>query len=132
MLELSPSEQKTALELIENGGEFQRVAVLDSVACREDAEVAPVQKENDQHLRRLIADAIRCQETLERLVELKQETAGSATDAVPTLSKQDWRQRAAKVRRYAVESTDPDTRQALLELAESYDELAQRDADLDR
>jgi hypothetical protein len=32
----------SALELIENGAKFQRVAVLDSAACREDAEVAPV------------------------------------------------------------------------------------------
>jgi hypothetical protein len=126
------SEPKSALELIENGDEFQRPAALDSVACREDAEVAPVQKENDRHLRRLIADAIRWQETLERLVELRQGATGSTVDTASTVAKQDWRQPAANVRRYAVESTDPDTKQALIELAQSYDKLAQRDADLDR
>jgi hypothetical protein len=49
-----------------------------------------------------------------------------------TATKQDWQQLAENARRHATEHGDPDTKQALLELAESYDKLAQRDADLDR
>jgi hypothetical protein len=37
-----------------------------------------------------------------------------------------WQKRAERVRCYAAEMTDPDSRQAMLELAESYRLLAQR------
>ena len=77
---------------------------------------------------RMVADANRWQELLERLVELRQETCSSDSEGVPAVTKQDWRKRAESVRRQA-EHTDPGTRQALLELAESYDKLAERDAD---
>jgi hypothetical protein len=46
-----------------------------------------------------------------------------------TATKQDWQQLAENARRHATEHADPDTKQALLELAESYDKLAERDAD---
>jgi hypothetical protein len=88
--------------------------------------------DNDRHLRRLVADAIHWQEMLERLVELRQEAAGSDDDAVLIAAKQDWQQLAENARQHAVEHIDLDTKQGLLELAESYDKLAQRDADLDR
>ena len=37
-----------------------------------------------------------------------------------------WRNRAERVRRYAAEMTDPESKQAMLELAHSYELLAQR------
>jgi hypothetical protein len=37
-----------------------------------------------------------------------------------------WRKRAERVRRYAAEMADPDSKQATLELADSYERLAQR------
>jgi hypothetical protein len=67
-------------------------------ARHEDAEVAPLQNDNDPHLQRLFADAIHWQEMLERLVELKQVTACSGNDAVPAAAKPDWQQRATKAR----------------------------------
>jgi hypothetical protein len=88
--------------------------------------------DGDPHLRRLVADTIHWQEMLERLVELRHEAAGSDHDAVPAAAKQDWPQLAENARQHAIEHTDLDTKQALLELAESYDKLAQRDADPDR
>jgi hypothetical protein len=38
-----------------------------------------------------------------------------------------WRKRAERVRRCAAEMIDPDSKQAMLELADSYERLAQRD-----
>jgi hypothetical protein len=37
-----------------------------------------------------------------------------------------WRKRAERVRSYAAEMTDPESKQAMLELADSYELLAQR------
>jgi hypothetical protein len=37
-----------------------------------------------------------------------------------------WQKRAERVRRYAAEMADPDSRQAMLELAASYELLARR------
>ncbi len=37
-----------------------------------------------------------------------------------------WRKRVERLRHYAAETADPDSRQALLELVESYERLAQR------
>ena len=37
-----------------------------------------------------------------------------------------WRQRAERVRHYAAEMIDQDSKQAMLELADSYERLAQR------
>jgi hypothetical protein len=37
-----------------------------------------------------------------------------------------WRKRAQRARRYAAETTDPESKQAMLELADSYERLAQR------
>ena len=37
-----------------------------------------------------------------------------------------WQKRAERVRCYAAEMGDPDSRQAMLELADSYERLAQR------
>jgi hypothetical protein len=91
-----------------------------------------IRSDDDRHLRRLIADVIQWQEMLERLVELRQEATDPDDDAVPAVARQGWQQLAEDARQHAAEHTDLDTRQALLELAESYDKLAQRDAALDR
>jgi hypothetical protein len=37
-----------------------------------------------------------------------------------------WQKRAERVRRYAVEMTDPNSKQAMVDLADSYELLAQR------
>jgi hypothetical protein len=37
-----------------------------------------------------------------------------------------WQKRAERVRCYAAEMADPDSRHAMLELADSYERLAQR------
>jgi hypothetical protein len=82
-------------------------------------------KEDDRHLKRIVADVTLWQEMLERLVELKRHASVPDPDA--NLKNENWRQRAESARLHAAEHTDPDTKQALLELAESYDLLAQRD-----
>jgi hypothetical protein len=87
-----------------------------------------VRKGDDRHLRRMVADIIHLQEMFDRLVELKQHASPSVSDAL-TATRQDWQQLAENARRHATEHADPDTKQALLELAESYDKLAERDAD---
>jgi hypothetical protein len=120
-------DPKSALELIEKGDEYQRLAALDRV-CRAETDMAVIQKDNDCHRQRLIADAIHWQEMLERLVELKQEAAGPDEDAVLEVAKQDCRQRAANVRQHAIGLNEPDSKEALIELAESYDKLPHCDA----
>jgi hypothetical protein len=87
-----------------------------------------VRKDDDRHLRRMVADVIHWQEMLDRLVELRQHSSPSESDAL-TATKQDWPQLAENARRHATEHADPDAKQALLELAERYDKLAERDAD---
>jgi hypothetical protein len=89
--------------------------------------MAVIRKDDDRHLQRMIAHVIRWHEMLDRLVELKQQVSLSDSDVL-TAQKRDWKRLAETARRHATEHTDPDTKQALLELAESYDKLAQRDA----
>jgi hypothetical protein len=50
----------------------------------------------------------------------------TATCGILMNKSRDWRARAEKVRRYAAEMPDPDSRQAMPELADSYEQLAQR------
>jgi hypothetical protein len=61
----------------------------------------------------------------EQLAELKR-----YAPVVPSghLKSENWQQCGEMARHHAAEHTDPDTNQALLELAESYDLLARRDA----
>ena len=66
------------------------------------------------------------QEMLEQLVELQRHASVPDPDA--HVKNENWRQRAESARLNVAEHTDPDKKQALLELAESYDLLAQRDA----
>jgi hypothetical protein len=121
-------DPEAASELIEKGDEYLRFAALDCVVRREEAQMAVIGKDNDRNLRRMVADIVHWQETFDRLVELRRPTSLSDTD-VSTVTKQDWQQLAENARRHAAEHTDLDTKQALLELADSYDKLAQRDAD---
>jgi hypothetical protein len=83
--------------------------------------------EDDRHLRRIVADAILWLEMLEQLVELRRHVSVPDPDAHLTVTNENWRKRAEIARRHGAEHTDPDTKQMLLELAESYDLLAQRD-----
>jgi hypothetical protein len=89
--------------------------------------MAVTPKEDDRHLRRIVADAILWQEMLEQLVELRRHASVPDPDAHLAVKNENWRLRAESARRHAAEHTDPDTEQALLEFAESYDLLAQRD-----
>jgi hypothetical protein len=57
--------------------------MLTDTRSTEDAEVAPLQKDTEPHLRRLFADAIH-----------GQATACSGNDAVPAAAKPDWQKRA--------------------------------------
>ena len=77
--------------------------------------MAVTPKEDDRHLKRLVAEVTLWQEMLERLVELKRHA--SAPDAHLTAKNENWRHRAESARLHAAEHTDPDTKQALLELA---------------
>jgi hypothetical protein len=82
-------------------------------------------KEDDRHLMRLVAEVTLWQEMLEQLVGRQRHA--SDPDAHLTVKNENWRRRAEIARRHATEHTDPSTKQALLELAESYDLLVQRD-----
>jgi hypothetical protein len=82
-------------------------------------------KEDDRHLRRLVAEVTLWREMLEQLVELQRDASVPDPDA--HVKNKNWRQRAGIARRHAGEHSDPDTTQALLEFSESYDLLAQRD-----
>jgi hypothetical protein len=87
--------------------------------------MAVTPKDNDRHLKRIIAEVTLWQEMLEQLIELRRHASVPDPDA--HLKNENWRQRAESARRHADEHTDSDTKQALLELAESYELLAQRD-----
>jgi hypothetical protein len=83
-------------------------------------------KVDDRHLKRIVAEVTLWQEMLERLVELKRHASVPDPDA--HLKDENWPKRAEMARLHAAEHIDPDTKQALLGLAESCDLLAQRDA----
>ena len=87
--------------------------------------MAVTSKEDDRHLKRLVAEATLWEEMFEQLVELQRHASVPDPDA--HLKNENWQQRAKIARRHAAEHADPDTKEALLELAESYDLLAQRD-----
>jgi hypothetical protein len=89
--------------------------------------MAVTPREDDRYLKRIAAEVTLWQEMLEQLVELRRNASAPDPDAYLTVKNENWRQRAESARRHAAEHTDPATKQALLELAESYDLLAQRD-----
>jgi hypothetical protein len=84
--------------------------------------MAVTPKDEDRQSKHFIAEVTLWQEMSYQLVEPPRDTS------VAHLQNENWRLRAQMVRRHAAEHTDPDTKRALLELAESYDLLAQRDA----
>lgn len=89
--------------------------------------MAVTPREDDRHLKRLVAEVTLWQEMLDQLVELRRYASVPDPHANLAVTHEGWRQRAANARRHAAKHTDLDTKLALLELAESYDLLAQRD-----